>query len=83
MNTKDRLRQIIFEADTPAGKAFDVLLIISVLVSVGVVMLESIAPVEARYGNMLRVMEWIFTLAFTKGFFKCSNVNGFILNLQV
>ncbi len=65
MITRERLRQIIFEADTCAGKAFDVVLIISVLFSVVVVMLESVAPIEARFGTLLRVMEWIFTVAFT------------------
>ncbi len=65
MITRERLQEIIFEADTPAGKAFDIILIISVLISVVAVMLESITAVEARYGAGLRGIEWFFTILFT------------------
>lgn len=65
MISKKRLREIIFEADTPAGKTFDVLLIISVILSVGAVMLESIGAIEARLGGFLRGIEWLFTILFT------------------
>lgn len=59
-----RLYEIVFEADTPAGKAFDVALIGLILLSVAAVMLESVAPVRARLA-WLRVAEWAFTVAFT------------------
>lgn len=65
MMKKKRLQEIIFEADTPAGKAFDVILIVSVLISVMAVMLESIESVEARYGEVLRSVEWFFTILFS------------------
>jgi voltage-gated potassium channel len=65
MMKRTRLREIIFEADTPAGKAFDVILIISVLISVTAVILESVAAIEARYGGLLRSIEWFFTILFT------------------
>ncbi len=65
MITRAQLQEIIFEADTPAGKIFDVILIISVLISVAAVMLESIASVEARYGEILRSVEWIITVLFS------------------
>lgn len=57
--------EIIFEADTPAGKAFDVGLLLAILLSVVVVLLESIADVRARHGALLRNAEWAFTIIFT------------------
>jgi len=62
---RHRLHEIIFEADTPAGKLFDVVLIISILFSVLVVMLESVASIRLRYGSALQALEWFFTLLFT------------------
>lgn len=56
---------IIFEADTSAGRAFDLALIIFIVASVVVVMLDSIASINARYGAMLTALEWLFTLVFT------------------
>ncbi len=59
------LHEIIFEADTPAGKAFDLALIVSILLSVLVVMLDSIPKLHASYGGILLFAEWMFTLLFT------------------
>lgn len=59
------LHEVIFEADTPAGKGFDVILIISILASVMAVMLDSIANVRFAYGGLLYRVEWFFTLIFT------------------
>ena len=60
-----RLHEIIFEADTPAGKLFDVLLIISILLSVALVMLDSVDSVQLSYGRWLYFGEWLFTILFT------------------
>lgn len=60
-----RLHEIIFESDTPAGKAFDVGLLIAILISVLAVMLESVAHLRADYGPQLRAVEWGFTVLFT------------------
>jgi voltage-gated potassium channel len=60
-----RLHEVIFEADTPAGRAFDVGLLIAILVSVVAVMLESVAPIRRQHGGVLRTVEWIVTGAFT------------------
>ncbi|MCK4502162.1 MAG: ion transporter, partial [Desulfuromonadales bacterium] len=57
--------EIIFEADTPAGKLFDVVLIVSIVVSVTVVMLDSVAALAAQYGQWFLLLEWFFTLMFT------------------
>lgn len=60
-----RLYIIIFEADTRAGRAFDLALVALILASVTVVVLDSMAAVHARYGGVLTVFEWAFTLIFT------------------
>jgi voltage-gated potassium channel len=60
-----RLHEIIFEADTPAGKLFDVALLVAIVSSVTVVMLESVEAINDRYGAVLRALEWLFTLLFT------------------
>lgn len=60
-----RSYEVIFEADTPAGRAFDLALIVAILASVAVVMLDSVASVHARHGELLRTLEWFFTGLFT------------------
>ena len=56
---------MIFEADTPAGKAFDVALLVAILASVLAVMLDSVGSIRAEYGRSLDVAEWCFTILFT------------------
>lgn len=60
-----KLYTIIFEADTPAGKLFDVVLIVSIVLSVLVVMLDSVASIRQSYGSQLYMIEWFFTILFT------------------
>ena len=62
---KERLHEIIFEAETQAGKAFDVALLIAIIASVLVVMLESVKSYQTNFGEVLYVLEWIFTIFFT------------------
>lgn len=62
---RERLREIVFEADTTAGKAYDVALLIVIGLSVAAVMLESVESVRAAYGTELRTSEWVFTVLFT------------------
>lgn len=62
---KERLWEIIFEAETPLGKAFDVVLLVGICLSVLAVMLESVVSIESKYGNELRIAEWFFTILFT------------------
>ncbi len=59
------LQQTIFEAETASGKLFDIVLIISILLSVAAVMLDSVAPIRERYGTELHSAEWFFTILFT------------------
>lgn len=63
--TKARLYQIVFETDTPAGRAFDVGLLVAIALSVLVVVLESVPDIYADHGPALRALEWGFTLLFT------------------
>jgi len=65
MNTTEKLREIIFGTTTPAGRLFDLFLIISILGSVTAVMLSSIPAVHVKYGYSLYLLEWGFTLLFT------------------
>ncbi|MCF8298912.1 MAG: ion transporter [Saprospiraceae bacterium] len=62
---KLKLHDIIFEADTPAGKAFDVALLIFILISVIVVMLDSVKSINIKIGNYLFIAEWILTILFS------------------
>jgi len=62
---RERLYIIIFGSDTPAGKAFDVLLIGAIVLSVVAVTLESVRAVNVEYGPWLRNAEWVFTILFT------------------
>lgn len=64
-NWRRALHEIIFEADTPAGKAFDVTLIVTIALSVVAVMLDSVEWFNARYSGPLHVAEWCFTVLFT------------------
>ena len=62
---REVLRRVIFEADTPAGKVFDVTLLVVIVLSVILVMLESVTTVEQDHGGWLRLSEWIITGLFT------------------
>ena len=60
-----RLYTIIFEADTRAGRAFDVIVIAAILASVAVVVLDSVGSIGSRFGGLFGVLEWGFTVLFT------------------
>jgi voltage-gated potassium channel len=62
---RERMHEVIFEAETPAGKAFDVALLATIALSVVAVLLESVAPIRREHGPALRAAEWTFTLLFT------------------
>lgn len=61
---KHKLHEIIFESDTSAGRLFDVCLVILILVSVLVVLLESVPSIKSDYGRALYKIEWFFTVIF-------------------
>ena len=62
---RKKIRTIIFGHETRAGRVFDEILIASIMVSVGVVMLDSVHDYNARYGTLLHAIEWFFTIVFT------------------
>ena len=62
---KSKLHEIIYEADTPSGKTFDILLFVLIIASVILVMLESIKEIDQKYHEILLALEWIVTLFFT------------------
>ncbi len=62
---RERMHEVIFEADTPTGKAFDVALMVAIVVSVIAVMLDSVAEIHDRHKVLLVRMEWTITILFT------------------
>ncbi|MXZ71897.1 MAG: ion transporter [Acidobacteria bacterium] len=64
-----RLHEIIFEADTRAGRLFDVALMLAIVASVAVVMIESLPDVESALASQLLRVEWAFTILFTIEYF--------------
>lgn len=64
-NWKTKLHEIIYEADTPVGKLFDVILLIVILASIVLVMLESVKSIDTNYHQFLNISEWVITILFT------------------
>lgn len=60
-----RLHDIIFEADTRAGRAFDLTLLVSILASVAVLLIESVPAVQLKHFRTFYMLEWAFTVLFT------------------
>ena len=60
-----KLQRIIYEADTPAGKSFDIVLLITILASILLVMLESVDSIDNNYHNFLNISEWVITILFS------------------
>lgn len=64
-NIRLKLHEVIFEADTPTGKSFDVVVLILIVLSVIAVLLDSVSSIHQNFGDVLLVAEWIFTILFT------------------
>ncbi|MDB5931662.1 MAG: Ion transport protein [Polaromonas sp.] len=62
---RQRWHSVIFEADTRAGRLFDQALIVVILLSIAVVMADSVEAINRRHGEAFKVAEWLFTLLFT------------------
>jgi voltage-gated potassium channel len=60
-----RLYSVIFEADTPAGRRFDIALVVAILLSIVVVVLDSVPAFGVRHRTTMDALEWAFTLLFT------------------
>ena len=63
------MHEIIYEADTPHGKLFDVILLVLILASIVLVMLESVENLDAKYHDIFYAGEWIITIFFTLEYF--------------
>jgi len=64
-NWREELHEIIYEADTPAGKLFDIVLLFVIIASIILVMLESVQAINREYHDLLNVLEWIITILFS------------------
>ncbi|WP_299527423.1 ion transporter [uncultured Lutibacter sp.] len=62
---KSKLHDIIYEADTPAGKWFDIILILVILISILLVTLESVESIDKGYHDFLNIAEWVITILFS------------------
>ena len=60
-----RLYEIIFESDTPQGMLYDIILLVTIVASVGVVALESVPTLPPSFDEWLLLLEWFFTAVFT------------------
>lgn len=65
LTMKEKIHEVIFEADTPSGKYFDIALLLSIIVSVIAVSLESIEAIDKVYHSQLVMIEWFFTILFS------------------
>ncbi len=62
---QSRLHEVIYESHSTAGKAFDIALLTFIILSITVVMLDSVAALHGRYGKLFFILEWFFTVSFT------------------
>ncbi len=64
-NWRSKMHEIIFESETPVGKAFDIGLLIFIVLSVLVVIIDSVPSINHKYGRYLYEAEWFFTIVFS------------------
>ena len=62
---RDKLHEVIYEADTPTGKFFDIALLLVIVLSIALVMLESVATLNVKYFDIFYMAEWIITIIFS------------------
>ncbi|WP_127846359.1 ion transporter [Psychroflexus aestuariivivens] len=65
MTWKEKVHEVIYEADTKAGKVFDVALLIVIVVSLALVVLDSVEQISLEYHSLFVTLEWIITIFFT------------------
>lgn len=64
-NWRSKLHSIVYEADTPKGKVFDVTIFILIIVSIILVMLESVQHLDDKYHDFFNIAEWVITILFS------------------
>lgn len=69
IKTKERIHKIIFDSDTYKGKLFDIILLILIVLSIFIVMFESMPPLRNSINKLLYSAEWIITILFTIEYF--------------
>jgi voltage-gated potassium channel len=95
---RDVLYEVIFKADTVAGKSFDIAVIVIIVLSVITVIINTVGSIEQKYGNILHIAEWVFTIIFTieyilrlicckrsseySGYFEFSSLSSILVNLN-
>ena len=62
---RSKIFKIIYHADTPAGKWFDIILIVFIVLSVLTIILDSVNELNRHYGELFHILEWFFTIVFT------------------
>lgn len=66
---REKLHEVIFEAETPAGRWFDIILLIMIVLSIITVMWETVPYYYSRYLPVFIAVEWLFTIFFTIEYF--------------
>lgn len=69
MDVRNKLKVVIFGTDTKAGRLFDIFLLWAILFSIILIMLETVPPLNAKYRDLFRILEWIITILFTIEYF--------------
>lgn len=62
---KEKIHEIIFGINTKAGRQFDLILLSAIIISVIGIIISSDVKIEEKYGSLLYIAEWIFTILFT------------------
>ncbi|MGZ8197127.1 MAG: ion transporter [Burkholderiales bacterium] len=60
-----QLFRVVFETDTPAGRMFDIVIVVAIVLSVAAVIADSVDSIASRHGRFLNGIEWMFTILFT------------------
>ena len=82
---KQKIRDIIYEADTPAGQFFDIALIVIIILSVILVALETVVTIHDKYQGVLNVAEWLsnyflFTIEYGLRIYSVNNPKKYIFS---
>ena len=62
---RDKIHEVIYGTHTPAGKLFDIILLVAILYSIIIVMLESVQSLDNKYHDFFNISEWTVTILFT------------------
>jgi hypothetical protein len=65
MGWRQKLYEIIFEAETPLGRAFDIALLVAIVLSILAISLETVDSIDQHYHGLLVTLEWVMTGLFT------------------